>query len=119
MPTAQQTIFPAASNLSEATPLVAARELKRKEKSMRPTIRLGDVAKDSITGYSGVVVAITEWLNGCQRITIQTRELKDGKPVESVTFDAEQIEVVEPKAQPAVSPSGGPSIAPTRAKDPK
>ena len=82
-------------------------------------IKLGCTARDTITGYVGVVIATTKWLNGCVRITIQTRELKDGRPIESVTFDAEQIEVVEESKQPEMSPRGGPSIAPKRAIDPR
>lgn len=80
---------------------------------------LGCKAKDRISGFTGVVVAITEWLNGCQRVTIQPEELKDGKPIENHTFDAEQIEVVVEIKQPERQPHGGPSISPTRSSDPK
>lgn len=34
------------------------------------TVNLGDTAKDTITGLTGVVVATTLWLNGCERITL-------------------------------------------------
>lgn len=61
----------------------------------RPNVALGDIAKDTISGFQGVVVATTDWLNGCKRITIQPMELKDGKPIDSFTFDVEQIQVVE------------------------
>ena len=81
-------------------------------------LKLGDKARDRISGFKGVVVAITEWLNGCQRITIQPEELKDGEPVENYTFDAEQIEVVSVQQVDYASKAGGPSIAPTRAADP-
>ena len=82
-------------------------------------LKLGCVAKDKISGFSGVVVAVTEWLNGCQRITIQPQEMKDGKPIDGHTFDAEQVDVVEPVEEPVRSPHGGPSISPTRSADPK
>ena len=82
-------------------------------------ITLGCVARDKITGFEGVVVAITEWLNGCQRITIQPQKLDNGKRVENDTFDAEQVELVTPiEPQPEKTKSGGPSIAPKRAADP-
>ena len=32
---------------------------------------LGDEVKDTITGFKGIVVARTEWLNGCARVTVQ------------------------------------------------
>ena len=85
---------------------------------MRPKIGLGDIARDTITGFEGVVVAITDWLNGCQRVSIQAAELKDGKPIDSVTFDAEQVCVVERAEKITPSETGGPSIAPTRNPDP-
>lgn len=82
------------------------------------SLKLGDKAKCQISGFEGTIVAITEWLNGCRRITIQPSALHDGKPVENSTFDAEQIEKVE--ESPPLSPTrtGGPSIAPSRPADP-
>lgn len=80
---------------------------------------LGCRAKDSITGFEGIVVAATEWLNGCQRITIQPTELREGKPVDSLTFEVEQLEVITPAVEPVRdSTTGGPPIQPTRAVDP-
>lgn len=83
------------------------------------TLKLGDKARDQISGFTGTIVAITEWLNGCRRITIQPSALHEGKPVENSTFDAEQLEKVE--EGPVLSPSrtGGPSIAPQRPADPR
>lgn len=60
---------------------------------------LGDDVKDTITGYVGCVVAKTEWLNGCWRISVQSRELKDGKPIDAVTFDVEQLVLVKSSRQ--------------------
>lgn len=85
----------------------------------RGTVHLGDEAKDTITGLTGVVVAITTWLNGCQRISIQPRELKDGRPVDNCVFDIEQVEVLKSVAQPVRQAfTGGPHDAPTRNADP-
>jgi hypothetical protein len=81
---------------------------------------LGCIAKDSITGFEGVVIAITEWLNGCIRITIQPKLLNEGKPLDSHTFDVEQVDVVKPiDAAIERERTGGPSLAPTRAADPR
>lgn len=57
---------------------------------------VGQVLKDKITGFTGVAVAKTEWLNGCVRMTLQPREMREGKPIDSQTFDVEQLEIVEP-----------------------
>lgn len=86
-------------------------------------INLGDVARDKITGFQGIVVARTKWLRNCDRLTIQPRELHDGKPIESQTFDepdlafVEHSEVCECEQQPAEVVSGktgGPRSEPTR-----
>lgn len=72
------------------------------------TIRVGDEAKDSITGYKGIVIAKTEWLNGCARLTIQPQELHDGKPIEAHTFDENQLILIKAKSHEAVRDTGGP-----------
>ena len=74
----------------------------------KSTIKLGDLAKDTITGYKGVVIACTEWINGCVRLTLQAQEMKDGKPVDSCTFDVEQIALVKAGVAGVKDPSGGP-----------
>lgn len=83
----------------------------------RPDIKLGDRAKDNISGFTGIVVALTEWLNGCLRITIQPQALHDGKPIPSECFDAEQIEAVSAEPEIAASATGGPKPAPSRNPD--
>lgn len=83
------------------------------------SIKLGDKAKDTITGYTGIVVAMTTWINGCRRVTLQTQALHEGKPIDNYTADLEHVEVVQAAALPANAPSGGPTPAPSRSKDPK
>jgi hypothetical protein len=59
-------------------------------------IELGDLAKDRITGFEGVVYGITTWLNGCQRITLAPRALGEhGRLPSTETFDIEQVELVK------------------------
>jgi hypothetical protein len=58
-------------------------------------IELGDTAKDKVSGVQGVVVAITRYLTGCDRVAIQPREVKDGKPADWVNLDISQYELVE------------------------
>lgn len=86
----------------------------------RGELALGDEAKDSITGLRGVVIAITEWLNGCQRIVIQPRELHEGRPVEGSTFDVEQMVLVKRAGETqSRRKTGGPHDMPTRQVDQK
>jgi hypothetical protein len=75
-------------------------------------IELGDRVKDKISGLKGIAVAITQWLYGCRRVTIQPEELKDGKPVDNFTADEPQLDVVKKgvlglNVMAKVSPAGG------------
>lgn len=55
-------------------------------------MNVGDRVKDQVTGFEGIVVAKTEWLHGCVRLTVQPEKLdKDGKPREPGTFDEPQL----------------------------
>jgi hypothetical protein len=58
-------------------------------------IQLGDKAKDKITGFTGVAVAKTEYLTGCTRVSLQSQELHEGKPVDWQSFDEDQLELIE------------------------
>lgn len=85
-------------------------------------VLLGDIVKDNITGFEGVAVSVTQWLAGCRRIGVQPRELRDGKPIEALSFDEPQLTIVErapaafiPTPEPAVT--GGPRPEPQRQKD--
>lgn len=79
-------------------------------------IRLGDVARDTITGFSGVVVCVAKWLHGCERLTLQPQELRDGKPVDLQTFDRPQLELVTPRVAKGTSNTGGPRPEPQRGR---
>lgn len=90
-------------------------------------IELGDSARDVITGFEGVIVAETIWMQGCRRLTVQPRDVHDGKPIEAVTFDETQLALVKREAVPAPNrkvrptgqPFGGPRPEPRREADPR
>jgi len=74
-------------------------------------ITLGQQVKDSITGYSGTAMGRMSWLYGCERIGIQGPLDKDGKVVDVVWFDEEQliglpVKRVAKKRDEAASPAG-------------
>jgi hypothetical protein len=79
-------------------------------------MKLGDIAKDTITGFEGVIVAWTTWINGCERLTLQPKKMRDGKPIDSMTFDIEQMALVKSIAPPPITPTGGPHPEPMRQK---
>jgi hypothetical protein len=86
-------------------------------------IELGDVARDSITGFEGVVFARVEYLFGCVRFSLQPQALHDGKPIESQTFDEPQLVWVRRPRTAAVAPggpepTGGPRPEPAQRQTP-
>ena len=82
-------------------------------------IQLGDIAKDTITGYEGRVVGITDWLYQCRRLGIQPMKLtKEGEPPDIHWFDELQCKLVNEKTERRGKDKGGPMPEPTRNKDP-
>ena len=85
--------------------------------------QLGDLARDKITGFTGVVECVSYWLNSCRRVTLQPIEMKDGLPVSNKTFDGPQVEVIEagyyekPKFRSGEK-TGGPGFPPESRIDP-
>jgi hypothetical protein len=82
-------------------------------------MKLGDLVKDSITGFTGIVTCRSEWLNGCVRLSLQPQELREGKPLADVTFDIEQLILVKAAEFKTLMPSGGDRPNVMRAPDPK
>lgn len=60
-------------------------------------VELGDKARDTVSGFEGIVVGQTEWLNGCVRYCLQP-PVKDGEFKEQVWVDEEQVVQVEAEA---------------------
>jgi len=80
-------------------------------------MKLGDMGRDRTSGYTGVVVARTDWLNGCVRLGVQSKGLtKDEKPHDVQWFDINDVEPVpEREAMEArPEPPGGPMPDPGR-----
>lgn len=77
-----------------------SRGAKQKADEKRPAIdgviELGDLARDRITGFEGVVVAATKWLENCDRIMLQPQKIKsDGSPHSPQSFDLPSCELIE------------------------
>lgn len=77
-------------------------------------ILLGQEVKDQVTGFKGIVVSATIFLQGCRRIQVQPKVNKEGTIPESASFDEPDLEVTgngvwvpppEPTKEP---PPGGP-----------
>lgn len=68
-------------------------------------IKLGDKVKDSITGYTGIATARTEWLFGCVRWCVQPQTVnKEGKVDDGLMFDEPQLKVIKAGVIESASP---------------
>lgn len=79
-------------------------------------INLGDKARDLVTGFEGICVARTQWLNGCIRCTIQPQGLDTGgKVMDTQTIDEPQLHLLQIAVVPVGNPdTGGPIPTPQR-----
>lgn len=81
-----------------------------------PAINLGDVARCTITGFTGVVVSRTEYLQGCRRLALQSQTLHEGRPVDWIAFDEPVLELVEARGRKPIgyntADAGGPRPVP-------
>ena len=82
-------------------------------------MKLGDIVRDRITRFKGVVIAEHRWLNGCRRLSVQSQELKDGKPVDPVCIDEPQLELVKAGQVQELRATGGPHVEPVRQEAPR
>ncbi len=73
--------------------------------------KLGDLVKDKVSGFKGVIVSQHDYLNGCTRFTVQPLIDKDWKLPVSETFDMPQLETITVDAaesEPKEGRTGGP-----------
>lgn len=86
---------------------------------VRGNAQLGDRVKDSVSGFTGIVIARTSYINGCVRILVQPPVDKDGKLPATEAFDEPQLYVTEVGAVD-VGPedTGGPAPYASRPSSP-
>lgn len=58
-------------------------------------LKLGDFVECRITGYRGILISKTIWLNGLERGHVQPRVDKDGKFQNPDEFDLKNLQRVE------------------------
>lgn len=85
-----------------------------------PTIPLGALVRDSITGFAGILTARSVWLHGCIRCGVESGDLRDGKPIEPQWFDEPRIECIgSTNFAPSAMATGGDRPDAGRAPDGK
>ena len=72
-----------------------------------PEIKLGDKVRCKVTGFVGIAVMKTEFLNGCVQYAVAPQVGKDNKLQEEMSIDQQQLEVITPKDKPKERSSGG------------
>lgn len=70
---------------------------------------LGDTVKDTITGFTGIIVTRSQWLNNCNTYGVQSQALKDGIPQERVWFDEPQMSLLKESQITLSQDTGGPT----------
>jgi hypothetical protein len=68
--------------------------------STRTDVLLGQLVREKITGFEGIVCALSYEVDGTVFVGIQPRGLDNGNPREPLDFDIERVEVVD--ATPAI-----------------
>lgn len=75
-------------------------------------IELGDLVIDIVSGFTGVAISTTEYLQGCNRIGVQPKVDKTGVLPEIAYFDVVQLKVVKKsKTRRSTKNEGGPAYA--------
>lgn len=86
---------------------------------MNENIKFKAKVKDTITGFTGMVTARCEYLNGCIQYRVSPTIDKDGKMQEDYWIDSEQLEVIKEPKEPKVKKekiTGGPDRNPPTGK---
>jgi len=72
-------------------------------------IKLGDKVKCKYTGFTGVTVAKTEFINGCVQYEVAPKVGKDNKINDSMGIDEESLLVIKKASNVKSKPTGGPN----------
>ncbi|HDK42067.1 MAG TPA: hypothetical protein ENG87_01705 [Candidatus Pacearchaeota archaeon] len=64
---------------------------------MKKEIKLGSKVRNKISGFVGIAVARTEFLNGCIQYNVQPKAGKDNKVPEDIAVDVGSLEMIQPK----------------------
>lgn len=75
---------------------------------------LGDLVKDRINGFAGIVTGRATFITGCTQLLVASQTLKADGDSSSNWIDEVRLELVTPKLVALMPASGGPSAGPAR-----
>lgn len=84
-------------------------------------MKLGQTLRDKVSGFTGIATAKVEFYNGCERFCLEPKVGSDGKPIDAVYFDVQQLEVVDDgllAARPTTRTGGNPAQVPSKSNVP-
>ena len=61
-------------------------------------VELGDKVRDTVTGFTGIAVCKSIYLQGCDRVAVQAPVIKNETPQEWVYIDEPILEVLKKQA---------------------
>ena len=70
-------------------------------------IKLGDTVKCKVSGFKGIVVARTEFINGCIQLEVQPKVNKKNEHMESLGIDIQSLEKISIKKKAVKKKSTG------------
>lgn len=82
-------------------------------------IGMGDRVRDVVTGFTGVVIGRTSYINGCEQALVQPRVDDAGKCPDGMWIDVDRLGVVDKAAVTIArrsAPGGPPRSAPQDAR---
>lgn len=62
------------------------------------TVELGDKVKCKLTGFTGIVNGVSQWLTGCDKVSIQAPMKKDGSFGDSYWVDRGAVQILKKRA---------------------
>lgn len=79
------------------------------------TLDLGATVEDIASPFTGIVEAVSAYINGCYRVGVQAPTIEKGRPVETVWYPMGNLKLVKasPEKEDKVNP-GGPVFMPAR-----
>ncbi len=72
-------------------------------------VKLGDEARDTVSGFKGIVMGRATFINGCHRTGLYPKIDEKGKHVDSQWFDEPQLRTIKKVPVKRETNSGGPS----------
>lgn len=74
------------------------------QRDMSKTIQCGDEVIDRVTNFMGIVVAIARCVSTAKPVSVQSREMVNGRPIPPVSFDASTLTIINKgKVKPTVA----------------